>query len=59
MDETTKRKRGGRGKGKRPAMEHITIRVPADVMEFYRKFPRFSDKMREALAAYVELNETL
>lgn len=54
MTEEPKRKRGQRGKGKRPAMEHITIRVPSEVMDFYRSCNRASDTMREALKAYMD-----
>lgn len=54
MTEEPKRKRGQRGKGKRPAMEHITIRVPSEVMDFYRSCNRASDTMREALRAYMD-----
>lgn len=52
MTEETKRKRGQRGPGKKPAMEHVTIRVPVKTMEFYRSFPSFSAEMREVLIAY-------
>lgn len=57
MEEQIKRKPGQRGPSKKGAMEHVTIRVPADAMRFYRTFPSFSAKMREVLIAYATEHE--
>ncbi len=54
MDEEIKRRPGQRGPGKKPAMEHVSIRVPIKVMDFYRSFPSCSEKLREALSAYAD-----
>lgn len=51
-DQIVKSKRG-RGKGKRPALAHVNLRVPADVMEYFKQFPNYTGKMREVLTEYV------
>ena len=45
--------RRGRGKGVKPAMEHVNLRMPEDVMRFYRRYPRYTNKMREVLIQWV------
>lgn len=45
--------RRGRGKGVKPAMEHVNLRMPEDVMDFYRRYPRYTNKMREVLIQWV------
>lgn len=44
---------GVRGKGVKPAMEHVNLRMPAEVMEFYKRYPRYTNKMREVLIQWV------
>jgi uncharacterized protein (DUF4415 family) len=56
MTEETKRKRGQRGLGKRPAMSHANLRLTSDTMDFYRTFPNFTAKMREVLTDYANAN---
>jgi uncharacterized protein (DUF4415 family) len=41
-----------RGKGKNPAKVHVNLRVPTEVMEFYKGFPNYTGKMREVLVNY-------
>jgi uncharacterized protein (DUF4415 family) len=41
-----------RGKGRNPAKVHVNLRVPGDVLEFYRKSPNYTKLMREVLTAY-------
>jgi uncharacterized protein (DUF4415 family) len=41
-----------RGKGKNPAKMHVNLRVPADVLEFYRRTPGYTKLMRAVLTAY-------
>ena len=45
--------RRGRGKGVKPAMGHVNLRMPEDVLEFYRRYPRYTNKMREVLIQWV------
>lgn len=51
-------KRGGRGKGIKPALVHINLRVPEPVLEFYKRYPSYTGKMREVLIAYKEKVES-
>ena len=59
MSEQTTPKRV-RGKGKtRRALGHINLRVPEEVIDFYReRYPNFTGKMREVLIRYKELTES-
>lgn len=54
MTEELKRKRGQRGKGKKPAMGYTSLRVSEETLEFYRTFPSYTAKMREVLTAYAD-----
>ena len=51
MSEEAQPKKRGRGKGKKPARVHVTMRVPKHVFEYFE-----GDKvaMRNALQEYVE-----
>ncbi len=57
MTEEIKRKRGQRGPGKRPAMAHANLRIPQDVLDFYKTFENYSAKMRDVLAEYAEAHK--
>jgi hypothetical protein len=48
--ETGKR---GRGKGKRPAMRHITLRIPEWVLAYYDNDIR---KMRDAIIEHTKVS---
>ena len=50
-DELVKRKRG---KGKHPAKVHVNLRMPEEVLEFYKRYPSYTAKMREVLTTYVQ-----
>ena len=52
-EQTIKRKRGQRGVGKEPAMVHVSLRVPADTLEFY-KGRGASNFMRQALEEFAK-----
>jgi hypothetical protein len=52
--ETTKRVRG---RGKNPALAHVNLRLPMWVLEFYKKHPSYTGKMREVLAEYAQTNK--
>jgi hypothetical protein len=43
-----------RGKGKHPAKVHVNVRLSQDVLEFYKKFPSYTGKMREVLTNYMK-----
>ena len=49
--ETQQKKR--RGKGKNPAKAHVNLRLPHEVLEFYKQFPSYTGKMREVLTNFV------
>jgi uncharacterized protein (DUF4415 family) len=53
MDTEVKSSRKPRGKGKNPAKTHVNVRLPADVLEFYRQFPNYTGKMREVLTDFM------
>ena len=42
----------GRGKGKNPSLVHVNLRVPREVVEYFRTYANYTGKMREVLAAY-------
>jgi hypothetical protein len=53
MNETIKR---GRGKGVKPAMIYLPVRVSKEVADFFDAYPNKSAKIREVLANYVQQN---
>lgn len=58
MNELEKRK--GRGKGKKPALGMISLRIDREVLEFYRTHYKSNvqKKLREVLTEYVnEINK--
>ena len=48
-------KKQGRGTGKRPALKHLSLRIPKDVMDFFdQHYPRTKQaKMREILTDFI------
>ena len=46
----------GRGKGVKPAMVYLPIRISQEVAEFFNAYPNKSAKIREVLANYVQQN---
>lgn len=54
QDENIKRKRGQRGLGKEPAMVHISLRIPVETLEFYKRSGWASNAMRQALKEFAE-----
>jgi len=54
MSEVIVNPRRVRGKGKVPAKVHVNIRLPEDVLEFYKRFPNYTSKMRDVLIRYKE-----
>ena len=53
MNETIKR---GRGKGLKPAMVYVPVRISKEVSEFFSAYPNKSAKIREVLESYVKQN---
>ena len=48
-----------RGKGVKPAMEHLTMRVPAQVGEYFRTVsPQYTAEIRRVLVEYVASKQT-
>jgi uncharacterized protein (DUF4415 family) len=47
-----------RGKGKHPAKAHVNIRLPQEVLEFYKGFPSYTRKMRDVLTDYAKEHAT-
>jgi hypothetical protein len=37
-----------------PPMAHITMRIPAEILAYYKKYPNPSAEMREVLIAYAK-----
>ena len=53
MNETVKR---GRGKGVKPAMIYLPVRISKEVSDFFSAYPNKSAKIREVLESYVKQN---
>jgi len=51
MNELTKK---GRGKGTKPAMVYLPVRINQEIAEFFNKYPNKSAKIRDVLASYVQ-----
>jgi uncharacterized protein (DUF4415 family) len=49
--EQTKR---GRGKGSKPAMPLVNLRLTEEVLAFYKRWPNYSKIMRTVLTNYAE-----
>lgn len=47
-----------RGKGKKPAMAHVNVRIPKPTLEWFREQPNCSAVMRKALVEYVQQHTT-
>ena len=46
-------KRGVRGKGRKTPLVHVTLRLPADVVAYFKDEGKMSDGIRAALIEYV------
>ena len=42
-----------RGKGVKPAMLHINVRLPQEVVDHFRTFPNYTKEMRRVLKEHV------
>ena len=52
-----KPKRRGRGKGTRPALAHVNVRIPIWVLDYYRQQQNYTKAMREVLTMHVLDNQ--
>ena len=43
-----------RSKDERQPMVHINVRLPEDVVEFYKQYPNYTRKMRDVLIKFKE-----
>jgi hypothetical protein len=46
--------RRGRGPGKKPAMVHVSLRIPAETLDFYKRSGQATNAMREALIEFAK-----
>ena len=51
-------KRRGRGKGIKPKLAHINIRLPQWVLDYYKQQPNYTKAIREVLTIHVQENQT-
>lgn len=59
MSEVTNTvRRRVRGKSKVPALIHVNIRLSIEVLEFYKRYPSYTGKMREVLTEYKQQIES-
>lgn len=49
----------GRGKGKTQALEHVNLRLPKEVLDFYKRYPQYTQKMREVLTKFIYIEEDI
>ena len=43
-----------RGKGKKEAMVHVNLRLPVEILEYYKQFPSYTIAMRDVLNKHVK-----
>ena len=43
-----------RGKGVKPAMVHVNVRIPQEVLDYFKQFPSYTKKIRTVLTNYAE-----
>lgn len=46
-----------RGKGKKEAMIHVNLRLPVEILEYYKQFPSYTIAMRDVLKEHVKQQE--
>lgn len=47
-------KRKGRGKGKKPALVYVGVRLERETLDFYNRFENRQEAMRGALKYYID-----
>ena len=45
--------RRSRGKGVKPAMLHVNVRLPQYVLDYFKEFPSYTKEMRRVLEEHV------
>jgi len=43
-----------RGKDKKEAMVHVNLRLPVEILEYYKQFPSYTIVMRDVLEKHVK-----
>lgn len=54
-EQVTKRRRG---KGVKPALVHVNVRLPSWVVEFYKEQPNYTKAMRDVLTIHAQDGQT-
>jgi len=44
----------GRGKQKAPTLVHVNVRIPQEVLDYYKEWPNYTKMMRTVLTNYAE-----
>ena len=39
------------------ALKHVNLRLPKEVLDFYKKYPQYTRKMREVLTKFIYIDE--
>jgi len=39
------------------ALVHVNLRLPKEVLDFYKRYPQYTQKMREVLTKFIYINE--
>jgi hypothetical protein len=47
-----------RGKQKTPTLVHINVRVPVEVINYFKQFPSYTGEIREVLTKHVKEKTT-
>jgi hypothetical protein len=47
-----------RGKQKAPKLVHVNVRVPVEVINYFKQFPSYTVEIREVLAQHVKEKTT-
>jgi hypothetical protein len=55
MDKEVKKRT--RGKGTKPALVHVNLRLPLWVVEYYKEKPNYTGAMREVLTIHARDNQ--
>lgn len=45
--------------GVRQALVHVNLRLPKEVLAFYKKYPQYTQKMREVLTKFIYIEEDI
>jgi len=48
-----------RGKQKTPTLVHVNVRVPVDVINYFKQFPSYTGEIRKVLTNHVKEKTTI